>query len=63
MQDDRPATTAGLEYGEMTGVWRVRARLNPAPAKSDDESESVDDVIDRHAQAINQTFIVCRVQC
>ena len=42
---------------------RVRARLNPAPAKSDDESESVDDVIDRHAQAFNQTFIVCRVQC
>ena len=33
---------------------RVRARLNPAPAKSDDESECVDDVIDRHAQACNQ---------
>ena len=40
---------------------RVRARLNPAPAKSEDESESVDDVIGRHAQAFNQTFIVCRV--
>ena len=28
--------------------------MNPAPAKSDDESDSVDDVIDRHVQAYNQ---------
>ena len=33
---------------------RVRAHLIPEPAESDDSSESVDDVIDRHAQAYNQ---------
>ena len=33
---------------------RVRARLNPEPAESDDSSESVDGVLDRHAQAYNQ---------
>ena len=32
----------------------MRARLNPEPAESDDSSESIDDVIDRHAQAYNQ---------
>ena len=32
----------------------MRARLNPEPAESDDSSESIDDVIDRHVQAYNQ---------
>ena len=32
----------------------MRACLNPEPAESDDSSESIDDIIDWHAQAYNQ---------
>ena len=32
----------------------MRARLNTEPAELDDSSESVDGVLDRHAQAYNQ---------
>ena len=32
----------------------MRARLSPAPAQSDHKSESVDDIIARHAQEYNQ---------
>ena len=35
----------------------VRARLNPVPAQPDDESASLDDIIDQHVQDQGNTFI------
>ena len=35
----------------------MRARLNPVPAQPDDESASLDDIIDQHVQDQGNTFI------
>ena len=35
----------------------MKARFNPEPEQSDDESSSLDDIIDRHVQDQEHTFI------